>query len=315
MLRKVIVLITVFSLVLASSLCVFADVYDVTDQYGERLYGATSSYAFLDIWGLSSHLAVFYSREQPLDGTDFFADIGLSSSCDTLEDLNYRQDRYPNSTLFTFCFQLEVPASYFDKTLLFYFTPYVELILTDCMEYEEYYATPYFSLSDVTLLDDEGDLHGVSYRVAGDWIFVDPSSVAFSPSGSRYVLSFCFKATAGNCDIDPYWDQTFEGYFDSCSARFYSDDYALFYSDLTLQQIYDISDWDDVTGDLEDAANGLVTPKPDLDNIDTDVVPDDGLNSINSVLSVITSDPNFLGIMVMSATLMLVSYIFFGKRG
>lgn len=74
-------------------------------------------------------------------------------------------------------------------------------------------------------------------------------------------------------------------------------------------------DGDDLSGALDDAANGLETPKPDLDDIDMDIVPDDGLNSLNSVLSVITSYPLFLTIMVMAATLMMVSYIFFGKRG
>lgn len=72
---------------------------------------------------------------------------------------------------------------------------------------------------------------------------------------------------------------------------------------------------DEISGALDDAANGLVTPKPDIGSINVNVVPDAGLNSINSVLSVITSDINFLSVMVMSATLMMVSYIFFGKKG
>lgn len=317
MLRKVIVLITVFTLVMASALNVFAAVdSNVLVKYREPLYGATSSYAYLDIQGLSGHLAVFYLDEQALDGSAIVGGQSWSSSpSDTLGNLNYMQDNKPNNYLFTFGFQLEVPVSYFDKTLLFWFSPYIDLVLTDCMEYEEYYAYPSFGLTKVRILDDNFIEHSVDWRSSNGCIIVDPSSVPLTPSDSVFTLVFTFRATARDCNIDEFWDQTYYDYFDSLNIYFYSDECSLYYTDLTIDDITEISGWGDITGDLEDAADGLVTPKPDLDDIDTDVVPDDGLNSINSVLSVITSDPNFLAIMVMSATLMMVSYIFFGKRG
>lgn len=87
-------------------------------------------------------------------------------------------------------------------------------------------------------------------------------------------------------------------------------------SDFYASSLGDITQrGDQISGDLDHASDRLDTPKPDLDDINVDVVPDAGLNSINSVLSIITSNLNVLNVMVMTATLMMVSYIFFGKRG
>lgn len=69
---------------------------------------------------------------------------------------------------------------------------------------------------------------------------------------------------------------------------------------------------------LGDLAGDIQPDKPDLDSVDTNVdmlVPSAGLSFLSSSISPIANNELVIKILVMVATLILVSYVMFGKKG
>ena len=69
---------------------------------------------------------------------------------------------------------------------------------------------------------------------------------------------------------------------------------------------------------LGNLAGAIQPDKPNLDSVNTnvsDLVPSTGLNSLTSAISPIANNELVIKILVMVATLILVSYVLFGKRG
>lgn len=69
---------------------------------------------------------------------------------------------------------------------------------------------------------------------------------------------------------------------------------------------------------LGDLADSIQPDKPDLDGVNTnvgDLVPSTGLSALSSAISPIANNDLVIKVLVMVATLILVSYVLFGKRG
>ena len=65
-------------------------------------------------------------------------------------------------------------------------------------------------------------------------------------------------------------------------------------------------------------ANAIQPDKPNLDSVNTnvgDLVPSAGVNALTSAISPIANNDLVIKVLVMVATLILVSYVLFGKRG
>lgn len=72
--------------------------------------------------------------------------------------------------------------------------------------------------------------------------------------------------------------------------------------------------------DKGDQLGGLVddiqTEKPALDSVDVDsIIPQTGITTLSGAISPIAENPLIIKILVMVGTLLLVSYVLFGKRG
>ena len=69
---------------------------------------------------------------------------------------------------------------------------------------------------------------------------------------------------------------------------------------------------------LGDLAGAIQADKPDLGSVNTnvgDLVPSSGVNTLTSAISPIANNDLVIKVLVMVATLILVSYVLFGKRG
>ena len=69
---------------------------------------------------------------------------------------------------------------------------------------------------------------------------------------------------------------------------------------------------------LGNLAGAIQPDKPNLDSVNTnvsDLVPSSGLNTLTTAISPIANNELVIKILVMVATLILVSYVLFGKRG
>lgn len=75
-----------------------------------------------------------------------------------------------------------------------------------------------------------------------------------------------------------------------------------------------------ILGNKGDQLGGLVddiqTEKPNLDSVDVDkIIPSAGINTLSGAISPIAENPLVIKILVMVGTLLLVSYVLFGKKG
>lgn len=69
---------------------------------------------------------------------------------------------------------------------------------------------------------------------------------------------------------------------------------------------------------LGDLAGAIHADKPNLDSVNTnvgDLVPSNGLNTLTSAISPIANNELVIKVLIMVATLILVSYVLFGKKG
>lgn len=83
----------------------------------------------------------------------------------------------------------------------------------------------------------------------------------------------------------------------------------------------------EIAGNISDALTdkgeqlgGLIddmqTEKPNLDSVDVDkIIPSTGITTLSSAISPIAENPLVIKILVMVGTLLLVSYVLFGKKG
>ena len=135
------------------------------------------------------------------------------------------------------------------------------------------------------------------------------------PDNARYFIA-CFVVCAWN--IEQLDDSTS---YDDFVFNYQLKDYSFFFTynvaNFQEEQIGGVVDGMGDSGDkLGDLGDDMQTSKPSTEDVDLNgITPNDGLNDITVSLKPVITNDLVVKLMIMVATLMLVSYVLFGKKG